>query len=394
MAEMPEMPEAYRGREQTWLKHRVLLAYLQAWSHKISSGTAQPQLWYVDVFAGPWESQAQDRQDTSVAIGLKVLNDAARDWAQRGKEIGLHAIFVEKHAPTFRELELFVASEKGAVDAHTYCGAFADLAPEVHRQIGHHAAFVFVDPTGWKGAALQHIALLAGHFGDSGRPARDVMVNVMYDHLNRFKDDRRGFLRAQFRDFFGAAEDLPLGLSEDALMETYRDRLGRAAGVPFVADLAVPVPTKERTNFRLVVAGHHPKVIELFRDVEAKVIGSEAAGVRHEAKLRATDGLPQQRLFRPPAPELDAQFAAEQAQATRDVRTHLIACLDASKALPFAELWPPILCRFHLTLARLRRIVLELEREQVLEVRGRTRGERTVKDAHLLALCPSLAQPR
>jgi hypothetical protein len=54
-----------------------------------------------------------------------------------------------------------------------------------------------VDPKGWKGAAMTYIAPLAR------RPGRDVMINVMFDHINRFKDTQLTFIRAQMQDFFG-----------------------------------------------------------------------------------------------------------------------------------------------------------------------------------------------
>src|SRR5688572_24597043 len=87
-----EMPASYEGREQTWLKHRVLKLYLEGWAHKI--GSFARRLWYVDAFAGPWQSGDTERRDTSIAIGLAALNEAAATWSSKAR-IDLHAIFVE-----------------------------------------------------------------------------------------------------------------------------------------------------------------------------------------------------------------------------------------------------------------------------------------------------------
>lgn len=38
-------------------------------------------------------------------------------------------------------------------------------------------------------------------------PVRDVMINVMFNDINRWKDDSRSFLRTQMRDFFGLEDD-------------------------------------------------------------------------------------------------------------------------------------------------------------------------------------------
>lgn len=81
---MHTVPQEYHGREQTFLKHRVLEEYLAVWSHKLASIPGS-HLWYVDVFAGPWQSKGTDRRDTSVAIGLKALQAAASTWEKAGR---------------------------------------------------------------------------------------------------------------------------------------------------------------------------------------------------------------------------------------------------------------------------------------------------------------------
>lgn len=377
---MRVMPKEYHGREQTWLKHRVLEEYLTAWAHKLGS-VREAHLWYVDVFAGPWESQSPDRRDTSIAIGLDALNEAAITWGRAGHSIKLHAVFVEKNARSFEALRAFTSEAKGRVDAHTFLGPFGEHVDDIDRLVGSDAAFVFVDPTGWDGAALRFIAQL----GRAQR--RDVLINVMYDHINRFKDDERGFLRSQMREFFGLSEaDLPAGLDEEALMGLYRERLRVTSGVPWVADLAVPVPTRDRTKFRLVVAGHHPKVVELFRNVEAKVMGREAAQVRTEARLRndeARTRMPM--LFQPVAPPADEPYAELRAAAEGVARARIAEALARGGPLRFGDLWPAVLCEAHLRLTELRQLVVDMERDGALEVRGRGPRERTVKDEHLLA---------
>lgn len=97
MTEAGGTERADDGHGPAWPEHRVLEEYLTAWSHKLSAGAvAEPHLWYVDVFAGPWESKNDTGADTSIAIGLKALNDPARTWQGLGRTIRLHAAFVEK----------------------------------------------------------------------------------------------------------------------------------------------------------------------------------------------------------------------------------------------------------------------------------------------------------
>ena len=70
-----DLPAEYLDREQTFFKHQVLRHYLRSWSQKLASVSRTGRavhLWYVDCFAGPWESRTDDRSDTSVAIGKGV----------------------------------------------------------------------------------------------------------------------------------------------------------------------------------------------------------------------------------------------------------------------------------------------------------------------------------
>ena len=261
-----DVPAEYQdGREQTWFKHQVLKHYLRAWSQKLASVSRlgrRVRLWYVDCFAGPWESRTEDRADTSVAIGIGALEEALETWAESPAKVEAAAIFVEKEPAAAARLREYLAGRvQRGVTPHVLEGEFGTQVEAIRKMLGSDAAFLFVDPTGWKGAAMKFIApLAAGNF-------RDVLVNVMFHHINRWKEDPREFLRQQMKDMFGLGDsDLPSGMDEDELMSLYRRRLKSMAGLPYVADLAVPHPSIDRTFFRLVVGGHHPEVVGLFRD--------------------------------------------------------------------------------------------------------------------------------
>src|SRR5262249_36126611 len=160
----------------TFLKHRVLQLYLTAWAHKLGSVARRRavRLWYVDCFAGPWRAVDQALADTSISIGLEALQSAAKTWKESGTRLELGAIFVEKNAKAFTELKKLVETLSSPVEMHPLHGAFGDHVVTIERLIGSDAAFLFVDPTGWKGAAMRFIAPLAA------RRRRDVLVNVMF----------------------------------------------------------------------------------------------------------------------------------------------------------------------------------------------------------------------
>ena len=386
-AESDVMPSEYIGREQTWLKHRVLYLYLEKWAHKVGSTVARQagrgrrlKLWYVDCFAGPWMSSATDLRDTSVAIGLKTLQAAQAAWRERGQHFDLGALFVEKDAKAYLALKDLVAQRRGEIDAHTFHGEFGEHIEQIERRIGQDPAFLLVDPTGWDGAAMAYIKPLM-------RPRmRDVMVNVMFDFINRFKDDPRAFLRAQMKAFFGLGDaDLPGGLSEERLIEVYRQRMGSVCGLPFVADLAIPFPEQDRTKFRLVVGGRHREILRLFRDVEYRVVGREAAVVQTEAQAREREvRTSQMDLFSHQPPDQSRRYADDHKRDLEAAESRVIQVLTDLRMLRYDDLWPRVLADHHVREADVGEIVARLREEGRVQVDGLSQRAWRVKDDHLL----------
>lgn len=381
-----DVPAEYQGgREQTFFKHAVLRHYLRSWSQKlgsISQTGRRVRLWYVDCFAGPWESKAEDRADTSVAIGMNALEEALATWADAPAKVEAGAIFVEAKPKSAAKLREFLAARvERRVAWHVLEGEFASQVGVIQEKLGNDAAFLFVDPTGWKGAGMQFVAPLA-----TGR-VRDVLVNVMFHHINRWKDDPRVFLRDQMRDLFGLGDaDLPPGLDEEQLMALYRRQLKERARLGFVADLAVPHPTIDRTFFRLVVGGHHAQVVNLFRQVEEKVVGRDAGEVRDKAKIRKRESLTGQTELLLGTPAIDVRYRKMRDRDLGVALTAMRARLAAEGPASFEHLWPPLLEEGHFTKKHLADAVLAEKAEGELVVRGLQPPERTIKDTHVISL--------
>jgi three-Cys-motif partner protein len=377
------VPDEYKGREQSLLKHRVLEEYLVAWGHKLGSVAQRRRvrLCYVDGFAGPWNAQSKTLQDTSIAIGLRALETAADTWSKRGAKIEVKAAFVEKEAAPFRELEGYLREHRGGVQTHALHGEFGAMVPKLQAWLRADAALIFVDPTGWKGAAMRFIAPLVG-----GQPRRDVLVNVMFDHINRFKDDPRAFLREQMREFFGLGEvELPEALAENELFTLYRRKLKETCGLDYAADLAIPHPTDDRTKFRLVVGGTSPTVLELFRDIEKKVIGAEAAAIRDDAATRRVESRTGQLTLVAAPPPTDTHYESLHAQGLREAQTDLVAHLAQSGPTAFGDLWPPILEARHITRTELAQLAWNLTKAGEIAISNAKPRDRTVHDGHILS---------
>ncbi len=376
-----EIPESYHGREQTWLKHQVLKAYIQAWAMKLSSFART--VWFVDCFAGPWRAGDAELQDTSVAIALDALNEAQAYWRSKGHDVCAKSIFVEADSRAYQRLESFVAEKDREVEAVSLHGAFAEQVPTIQQLIGKDPAFIFVDPTGWKGVAMESIAKLARD------PRRDLMVNVMYDHINRFKDDERAFLREQMAEFFG----IPIGslqpeLNEEELMKFYRDRLRDSSSMNLVADLTVPVPTRNRTYFRLVLGTNHQAGLALFRDIESTVAGKKAASARAGAKQRLNERGGQTSLLAQPVAPEDHHYAMQRERGICMVCEYLPKLLAREGPTAFGKIWPRILQVCHMTQTQLRSCLRELHENGVIVLPDAGHGRKKLSDNDIIRLAP------
>lgn len=379
-----DIPPEYYGREQSFLKHRVLKEYLTLWGRKIGSlSRAGPvTLWYVDCFAGPWQSQDEALADTSIHIGLGALEEAGRIWRENGHEVALSAVFVEKDPAAYKRLERYLDEREGLVRTVAFQGEFGEHVDEIAARLGDDPAFVFVDPTGFKGVEMDFIQPLLQ------KRMREVLVNVMFNHINRFKDDTRGFLRAQMRAFFGLADtDLPEGLSEIELLQTYRRNLKHTCSVTYAADLAVPHPTKRRTWFRLVIGGKHPEVLRVFREVESRVAGGEASSIRTAARARKTEAETGQisLLGSHAAPDQDAWYARANEGDLEGVVDDLVALLGRRGRSPYERLWPMLLEERHITEAELGRQVVLAAKAGRLTIEPASSRRRRAKKGDLLS---------
>lgn len=243
----------------------------------------------------------------------------------------------------------------------------------------------FVDPTGWKGAAMHYIAPLV-----AASPRRDVLVNVMFDHINRFKDDSRTFLRDQMRDFFGLEDrDMPEALTEEQLFELYRTQLKAKCNVKYAADLAIPHPIVERTKFRLVVGGKNAAILEVFRDVERRVIGKEAPKVRETAAVRAKEQKTGQLSLLEAPRTTDTHYESMHAQGLANARQDVLDRMQERRSISFRDLWPELLERHHITKTELGQLVWEMYKANAICIENKQPRQLSVKDEHILALAKS-----
>jgi three-Cys-motif partner protein len=270
--------EYYKDREQTYLKHFFLERYLETVAYHI--GFSQSQFVYVDCFSGPWRAADEGLGDTSIRIALNRLNSVRNGLAQQNRHPTIRAIFVEKSPAAFTTLQQVLREHGGEIKTTALPGTFEDNIDRILDQVGPMFAFFFVDPTGWTGFAMDNLRPILQ------RAKGEVMINFMYDPINRFLSFQSATNEESLDRCFGTADwRLVRDRSdrESTLVTLYVEQVRAAGGFDYATSSRILKPLQDRAYFHLVYATRNPKGIEKFRDVEKKVV-TEQEAVRRRAQ--------------------------------------------------------------------------------------------------------------
>ncbi len=279
-------------REQTLVKHFVLQKYLERFAHIV--GTFADAITYVDCFSGPWNVRSEELRDSSFSIALSELRKARQTVAAQRRALKLRCFFLEKEYAPYSKLKAFADQITDSEVETRNCdleAAIDDIVAFAQKGGNRSFPFVFIDPTGWTGFAMNVIAPLL-----QLKPG-EVLINFMTGHIQRFIDSPNEQTQESFAVLFGS-EDFKAtlkGLSrrdrEDALVEAYMNNVKRTGGFPFACSAIILHPQIDRTHFHLIYATRHVKGVEVFKDVEKKamsVMEQARADAQQRKRVRAT----------------------------------------------------------------------------------------------------------
>jgi three-Cys-motif partner protein len=319
--------DPYSGREQTKTKHFILKRYLQALAFKVLTFS---DITYVDGFSGPWETKTEDFSDSSFMIAVSVLQDAQKRILERkGSRRRIRCFFSENNADAFVQLQDAVAAfhkPEDGFEIKTYFGKFEDAVSEIQAFIGTSFPLIFIDPTGWTGYSLNKIKPLFV------RPRCEVLINFMYEFVNRFAhSDDEGTI-ASLDSILGGPgwryaldPNLPRGLAVEKL---FRETLKSVGKFDFVISTKIDKATAERPYFFITYGTKSRDGLITFRD-------TEYAALREHARSRA-NAKERQREERSSTPDLFAGHQAEVQEATIDEIVNeqkVLASIDLTAAL-------------------------------------------------------------
>lgn len=265
------VPTSYHGREQAFVKHHLLEAYLERLFMII--GLYQKSIRYVDCFSGPWQEGSTDLHDTSIGIALKNIMKCRVGLRRIGKDVTFRALFIEKDNDAFRRLRDYLAGvPHQEVTTNAFHGDFFELRKSILEWCGpKDFTFFFIDPKGWKNVV--EIPTLTPLLQ---RPNSEFLVNFMYDFLLRTHTQES--FQKDMQAIFGEVPDTE-GLSpedrEAYLLNLYRKRLKEISpatgGKPRAASVPVLYPTIDRTLYHLVYLTRHPKGIVVFMEASEQL---------------------------------------------------------------------------------------------------------------------------
>jgi three-Cys-motif partner protein len=283
---MPKVDLAdYAGREQAYVKHRLLAEYLPPFAYKV--GSAWDSIVYVDAFSGPWKTNRADYADSSFAIAIETLRNAQIGLGEKGKNRRIQCVLIEEDEKAFTELEAFAASQTTpSFGVHALCGNFTEQIPAINKLIQKHAPnpfkFVFLDPKGWADIPMRAMTPFL-----KGRGC-EVLINLMTRHIIRFIEEED---RAEsYHNLFGRAEVLDVlrktprednERTEQAVREYCRS-LKLLCGYKFVSSAVILEPNEESIKYYLVYGTNNFHGIEVFKKAEGT-----AARVQDDVRLQA-----------------------------------------------------------------------------------------------------------
>ena len=286
--------DAYVGREQTLVKHQVLRTYLSRFAPIVLSRWSS--ITYVDCFSGPWNANTADLSDTSFAIALDELRKARDVQQVKGRNIQLRCFFLEKDREAYAKLEAFATAASDAV-IETRNAALEDsihaILDFVRRGGNETFPFIFIDPTGWTGFAMDTIAPLLR------LAPGEVLVNLMTKDVRRFIESPEELTQASFEKLFGrpGVKDRVAGRQgldrDDVVVGEYSRSVRETGAFKYVCSAVVLHPEQARTHFQLVYATRHRKGVEVFKDAEKKAMTAQesARAAAQERRHRDSTGM-------------------------------------------------------------------------------------------------------
>lgn len=300
----------------------------------------------MDCFSGPWKTRSEKYEDSSFAIALEQLRKARDLHKNRtGKTLNLRCFFPEKTPAAYAKLKQF-AEQQDKITIETKNKKLEDAIKDIlyFVQDGGPKSFpfIFIDPKGWSGFALETITPLL-----KLNPV-EVLVTFMTEHIRRFIEWPQKQNQESFIKLFGTSrfKNILKGLDEkdreDAIVTAYCECLKTVGSFGYTSSAIVLHPKKNRTHFHLVYATRDLKGIQAFKDTEKKAMpvleitrGEVQKREREERTGQTELGLFSSTVMQDPSEHF--RFLRERYLSR--ARAAVLLLLQAEKRVAYDEAW-------------------------------------------------------
>jgi three-Cys-motif partner protein len=360
--------DPYSGREQTKAKHYILKRYLQALAFKVLTFT---DITFVDGFSGPWKCQTEDFADSSFMIALEVLKDAQEKlYKATGRRRNVCCFFVEKDREAYARLDAAVVKfnkPEEDFEVKTYCGEFESAIPEILVFIGRSFPLIFIDPTGWTGYSIEKLKRLCG------RPKVELLINFMYDFINRAVGMSDPATVASIDPILGGPgwqERLDTTLKRGPAVEKlFRETLAAECDLDYVVSTKIYRSTKDRPHFFMVYATKAPAGLETFRDTEYSAVKAHARERANAKERKREEESGTASFFTGLDADLQEASIDDVVAANKKLgeKALIIELREAGGQMRFAELWPILLRAQMLRVTDVKDICKQLAKEGLIE---------------------------
>lgn len=267
-------PEKWVMKGQTAIKHQVLNYYLGGFATILSNLNRQAGrptvMHYIDCFGG--RGVYQDGDCGSPIIAMRVAQEVFNN--SQGKALlRVHAI--ELDPDNFQSLQSETDRARSSypdVEVQLYPGKFEERIAEIMGKIGpYEFAFVFIDPFGYREAALENIMRLIA------RPRTEVFVTFMSHTISRYYKDKTGTKDRTMAAVFGDVQLMELKRGHDKqqrlayLYGRAIQRMGQEQGVGDILVSSVSVKYDGQTDKKTI---YH--LVHLTRDSKGKLVMEKA----------------------------------------------------------------------------------------------------------------------
>ena len=292
-------------------------------------------------------------------------------------------MFLERNAEAFAKLRAFASDVTDAV-VRTRNAEFEDSIAEIIAFVQEGGPgsfpFVFIDPTGWTGFAMDKIGPLL-----QLEPS-EVLINFMTGHIRRFIDAPNDVARESFEQLFGSADyrQRIAGLAqqdrEDELVEAYIDMVKCTGDYRYVCPAIVLHPETDRTYFHLIYATRSPKGVEVFKSVEKKaMVVMEKARAAAQQRRRVAKSGQQELSFAVEAMQDSHHYDSLRDRYLEKAKRMVLELLRSRGQVPFDDLWAETLSKPLVWESDLKDWIRQWKKEGTVQVEGMGPRDRVPK---------------